>query len=148
MAGNTNERSPPLKRRRYPKPRKVTVRHVDPQALRPGECTLALGEEPQLQRVDPDHFERIAALKAERRKRDAINVALRPGDRVRVPERTNGLIRTVQSVDLEAHTATLCAPIFGRRRKCPNGEVIAGLSRFAAVRGGAVTTRYRRYSRK
>jgi hypothetical protein len=103
----------PLKRRRRPPPKKVTVRYVDPKTLRSGGFPKVTRE---ASRVEPDYFQRKAALHAAHERRDALNAALRPGDTVRLPEGTGDLIWAVRSVDTTTHRLGLVTTIFSTQQ--------------------------------
>src|SRR5687767_6314760 len=95
----------PLKRRRPPPPRKVTIRWLEDAPDTEGLKPL---------RVDPRYFERRASLTQARERRTQINLALRPGDIVTVPERTLELRWCVEAVDLERRAVRLKSTIFER----------------------------------
>ena len=93
----------PLKRRHRPKPRKVTVRYSDVEG--------------KPKRVDPKYFEQRAELRAARARRAAVNIALRPGDYVTVPERgIPGMVWEVTEVDAATPTLRLVGTVFDTRQ--------------------------------
>jgi hypothetical protein len=89
---------------------------VDPATLRNGAAVTSTGPPTTVKRVEPDYFKKRAALLREREWRDAINAALRPGDKVLVPEHTAEPVWRVQSVDRESRTLQLTTTIFTRPR--------------------------------
>jgi hypothetical protein len=87
-------------------------------------------------RVDPDYFKRRAALRAERERRGAMNGTLRPGDRVRLPERTADLVWEVRSVDTTARRLELVTVIFESRQQLAADFEDATIARSGQCRCG------------
>lgn len=104
----------PLKRRHRPNPRKVTVRYADPDELRAGKAPDPEGKP---KRVDPKYFEQRAELRWTRARRAAVNIVLRPGDEVTIPERgIPGMVWEVTEVDAATQTLRLVGTVFGTRQ--------------------------------